>query len=117
MKDFFEASPKAHLREAAEVLEMSFGQIWNILRKKLKWKPYKPHLAQVLSADNMESRLAACTFWLTFTEQQFERILWSDEKWFVLEQAPSKKNDVVWAPVNPNNVVQCKKSHGAKVMA
>ena len=61
-------NPKAHLREAAEVLEMSFGHIWNILRTKLKWKPYKPHLAQVLSADNMESRLAACTFWLTFTE-------------------------------------------------
>ena len=65
----------------------------------------------------MESRLAACNFWLTFAEEQFERILWSDEKWFVLEQAPSGKNDVFWAPMNPNVVVPCKKAHGAKAMA
>ena len=74
-------------------------------------------MAQVLAADKIESRLTACTFWLTFTEQQFERIIWSDEKWFVLEQAPNRKNDVFWVSVNPNNVVPCRKAHGAEVMA
>ena len=61
------------------MLGISFGQIWTILRKKLKFRAYRPHLAQVLSPDNMMSRLAACNFWLTFTEEQLERILWSDE--------------------------------------
>ena len=83
----------------------------------MKWRPYRPHLTQVLSPANKESRLAACQFWLTFPEEQFEQILWSDEKWFVLRQAPSRKNDVIWAPENPRTVVECKKSHGAKVMA
>ena len=35
----------------------------------------------------------------------------------MLEQAPNKKNDVMWAPKDHNNVVPCKKAHGAKVMA
>ena len=39
------------------------------------------------------------------------------EKWFVLNQAPNSKKDVMWGPENPNRVVACKKAHGAKVMA
>ena len=117
VKNFFVMNPKAHIREAVDKLGMTYRQVLRILRKSLKFKPYRPHLAQVLSPLNMESRLAACTFWLNFTEEQFERILWSDEKWFVLNQAPSRKNDVMWGPENPNQVVACKKAHGAKVMA
>ena len=45
----------------------------------------------------MESRLAACNFWLALTEEEFEIILWLDEKWFVLHQAPTRKNYVVGA--------------------
>ena len=54
---------------------------------------------------------------MTFTAEQFERILFSDEKWFILNQSPNKKNDVCWGPVNPNYVVPCKKAHGTKIMA
>lgn len=104
VRDFFLLNPKAHIREAAARLGMSYSTVWKILRKILKWRAYTPHLAQVLSPTNMESRLAACNFWLTFTEEQFERILWSDEKWFVLHQAPNRKNDVRWGPADPNQV-------------
>ena len=65
----------------------------------------------------MESRLSACSFWLTFTEDWFEMVIWSDEKWFVLNQHPNRKNDSQWAPSNPHNLVQCKKMSGKKVMA
>ena len=41
----------------------------------------------------------------------------NNEQWFVLNQAPNRKNDVVWGPENTRNVVACKKAHGAKVMA
>ena len=116
VKTFLAANPKAHIRSMVEALGMSFGKIWTILRKKLKLKPYKPHLTQVLTPLNMEARLAACSFWLTFTEEQFERIIWSDEKWFVLHQSPNRKNDVFWGPEGTENVVACKKAHGAKVM-
>ena len=117
VKQFFRRRPKAHIRLASDQLGMSFGKIWTILRKNLNWKPYRPHLGQILSQANMDSRLAACRFWISFPEAWFEKVLWSDEKWFVLNQSPNRKNEVIWAPENPNTVVQCKKAHGAKVMA
>ena len=117
VEQFFTKNPTAHVREASRQLRMSFGKVWRILRKTLKWKPYRPHLCQVLSPANMQSRLAACEFWLTHDERWFERVLWSDEKCFVLKPAPNRKNEVIWAPENPHNIVECKKAHGEKVMA
>ena len=67
MRVFLEANPKAHIKDMVEVVGMSFGNVWTILRKKLKLKAYKPHLTQVLTHLNMEVRLAACNFWLTFS--------------------------------------------------
>ena len=32
-------------------------------------------------------------------------------------RAPNRKNDVFWGPEGTENVVACKKAHGAKVMA
>ena len=117
VQEFFTRNPRAHLRHAMVELDMSINKIWRILRKFLKFKPYKPHTAQVLSPANMQARLAASNFLLSFTEEQLEKVLWSDEKWFVLHQAPNSKNDVVWGPANTRNVVACKKAHQAKVMA
>lgn len=117
VKSFFTRNKKAHIRQAVQDLNLSFGTVWTILRKKLQWKAFRPHLAQILSAANKESRLAACSFWISFEEEWFERVLWSDEKWFMLQNSPNKKNDVFWSPVNPHEVVECKKAHGKKVMA
>ena len=117
VREFFERNPKAHIRGAMAVLGFSYGTIWRILRKNLKFHPYRPHTSQLLSPANKEKRLEACNFFLTFTKEQLEKVLWSDEKWFVLHQAPNRKNDVVWGPAETRNVVACKKAHGAKVMA
>ena len=117
VRTFLAENPKAHIRSMVEALGMSFGKIWRILRKTLKLKAYRPHLTQLLSPLNMEARLAACNFWLTFSEDQFEKILFSDEKWFVLHQSPNRKNDVFWGPEGTENLVACKKAPGAKVMA
>ena len=117
VKDYFNMNPRAHLRVAMIDLDMSIGKIWKILRKDLNFKPYRPHTAQILSPANKASRLAASDFLLTFTLAQLERVLWSDEKWFVLHQAPNRKNDVVWGPEKTRNLVPCKKAHQAKVMA
>ena len=117
VRDFFKRNPKASIRMARDQLDLSFGSVWKILRKILKFRPYKPQLAQVLSPANKSARLAASEFFLSFSEEQFEKFLWSDEKWFVLNQAPNRKNDVVWGPEGTRNVVSCKKAHGAKVMA
>ena len=75
---YFEQNPKCHVRQAARVLDLSYGEIWRILRKNLKWKAYKPHLTQCLGLANKESRSAACTFWLSFEGEWFQRVIWSD---------------------------------------
>ena len=80
VEQFFKNQPKAHIRGAVTELNMSFGKIWTILREDLKFSAYRPHLAQILSPANMESHLAACNFWLQFTSDQFEKILFSDDK-------------------------------------
>ena len=49
VKSFFQRKKKAHIRQAVQELNLSFGTIWKILRKVLKWKAYRPHLVQVLS--------------------------------------------------------------------
>ena len=79
VKSFFQRKKKAHIRQAVQELNLSFGTIWKILRKVLKWKAYRPHLVQVLSPANMESRVAACSFWLSFEEEWFERVIWSEK--------------------------------------
>ena len=56
----------------------------------------------------------ACKFWLTFEKEWFERVIWSDEKWFVLDE-PRYQNDRYWSPVN--RLVECKKANGEKAMA
>lgn len=117
VKDFFMERPLAHVRLAAELLQMSFGKVWMILRKQLKMRPYRPRLVTVLTPANKQARMDACDFWLTHDEGWFDRVIWSDEKWFLLKPAPNCKNTVCWAPQNPNKLVPCKKAHGQKVMA
>ena len=109
--------PLAHVRLAAEHLQMSFGKVWMILRKQLEMRPYRPRLVTVLTPANKQARMDACGFWLTHDEEWFDRVIWSDEKWFLLQPAPNRKNTVCWAPQNPNKLVPCKKAHGQKVMA
>ena len=46
-----------------------------------------------------------------------EQVIWSDEKWLMLQQAPNRKNVVYWAPMKPQKLVPYKKAHAAKVMA
>ena len=117
VKKFFEENPQAHVREASQRLDMSFGKVWKVLRKNLSWKPYRPHHALCLTPAHKASRLKACEFWLKHGEEWFDKVLWSDEKWFHLVQTPNKKNTVTWAPSNPHDIIPCKVAHGTKVMA
>lgn len=117
VKSFFNEHPKAHVRQASEQLGMSYGKVWTVLRRNLGWKPYRPHLAPALTPAHQVSRLEACSFWLKHSEDWFESVIWSDEKWFVLTPVPNRKNTVCWAPSNPHRIIPCKIPHGKKVMA
>ena len=84
---------------------------------ELCWKPYRTHRAPAFSPAHIETRLSACNFFLQFQDEWFERVIWTDEKMFVLIQEPHRQNDRTWAPVSPEKVAQCKKAGGEKCMA
>ena len=117
VKVFFEENPAAHVRQASQQLKMVTGKVWRILRRNLRWRPCRPHLAPTLTSAHQASRLQACRFCLQHAEDYFERVLWSDEKWFVLTPAANRKNKVIWCPSNPHKIIPCKNAHGEKVMA
>ena len=105
VKNFFTENYRSHIRGASDRLDLSMGTVWKVLRKNLKWKAFKPHKVQVLSPANKLARKSACEFWLTFPESWFERVIWTDEKWFVLRSPPHSQNDRYWAPANQHEVV------------
>ena len=90
---YFEEDMTRSIREAMHDLGLKFSTIWRILRMDLHWKPYKFKRVQKLSPANQEARVVFCT-WVLAKEIGFERkIIFSDEKFFVLEQAPHRQND------------------------
>ena len=118
VEDYFRNNNNAHLREASRVLGFSVRKIWIILRQVLKWKSYTPHVSACLTESNKQNRLRAAEWFLTHDSQFFEdKIIWSDEKYFVLKQGPNKSVDRVWAPVNPYLNVECKTQSQQKIMA
>ena len=93
VKSYFEEHSAAHIRDAVRDLGLSYGMVWRILREKLKWKSYRPHRVQCLTQAHIESRFSACSYWIQFDEEWFEKVIWTDEKCFVLHQAPNRQND------------------------
>ena len=59
VKNFFMETDRSHIREASNVLNLSVGTVWNVLRKKLIWKVYEPHKSQVISSANKLARKTA----------------------------------------------------------
>ena len=117
VKGFFMANKKAHLAEASRTLDMAKGKIWYILRRILKWKAYKPHVSHILSQANMKARLECADWFLTKNRDFFsKKVVWGDEKYFVLKSSPNSQNDRFWSPVNPFDNVACKEQGMAKAM-
>lgn len=117
VKLFFECNKKAHIRDAVRDLDISFGKIWFILRKCLKWKCYTPHKTTILSRQHKETRLKSADWFLSHDVSFFEEnILWSDEKYYVLKQGPNKSIDRYWSPVNKFEYEECRSQGQQKAM-
>ena len=117
VRDFFEEDGRRSVREATRELDLAFGTVWTILRKDLHWRPYRFKRVQKLSPQNMEARVDFCQ-WVLAKEEGWERsVIFSDEKFFVLRQAPNRQNDHCWAPFDPQEEVESNVRFGEKVMA
>ena len=69
--EFFTANPKSSIRNASNDLDLPFGTIWNILRRELKWKAYRPTRVNRLTPKNKEDRLTF-SHWLLAQPEGFE---------------------------------------------
>ena len=89
------------IRHTMAALQLSYGTIWWILQKRLKWKAYKPHLAQVLSLDK-ESSPGMQPAIIRVTEDWFQLY---DEKWCVKLSCASgpwnQINDLMGGKIHP----------------
>ena len=73
----------------------------------------KPHKTVPLTDTHKEGRVQFCDWLLSQPVGFCDKVVWSDEKWFVLLQAPNR----YWAPCDPEVEVACKEQGGQKVMA
>ena len=99
-------------------LDMAIGKIWRILRKNLKFLPYRPTLPRSSLQQTWSQGWLHPTFSslsLRNSWRKFSGVMRSGS--FCTKQAPNRKNDIVWGPAKTRNVVACKKAHQAKVMA
>ena len=117
VEEYFEQNPKNHIRDAAFDLDIGVTSIWRILRLQLKWKPYRPIRVNKLTEQNMADRRDFSEWFLSQDEDFAQRVIWTDEKFFVMHQSPNMKNDVMWGPWNPEEEVECKRQGDTKVMA
>ena len=89
-----------------KLIQISQPTIWRILKWTIKWKPFKFLTVQGLEQSHIDQRKQFCE-WLLQQSQEFpQKVLWSDEKWWVLHQKPNKQNDRYWAPVNPHRYIE-----------
>jgi hypothetical protein len=86
------------------------------VRKKLGWYPYKPKTVVPLTDAHKAGRVAFCNWFLEKPAGFEQKVIWSDEKWFVLKQKPNKQNERYWAPCDPCVEVECREQGGKKVM-
>ena len=117
VEEYFTANEKVSLRDAAADLDLSYTMIWKILRKCLKWKAYRPLKVNRLTEKNKEDRLEFVRWFHGQPEHFEQKVVWSDEKWFVMHPAPNSQTDRIWAPWHPEEEVVCRFQGDSKVMA
>lgn len=116
VKPFQENRQSISVPTIAKSLHASTATVWRIMRKKLGWKPYKPHVSVPLTAAHKTGRHEFSKWLLQRPEGFEEKVIWTDEKWFVLNAAPNKQNERFWALENPKVCVNCKEQGPEKVM-
>ena len=104
------------IRNASRKLEFSYSKVHNILKRTLKWRPYRVQRVHHITEQSMLKRKEFCSWVIQQSPGLFQKVIFSDEKWFVLQQSPNQQNDRIWAPINPNISVASKRLHGEKIM-
>lgn len=111
-----EENTSLSIRKLAPQLSLSASTVWRILRFDLGRKFYRPSTVQPLNESHVEQRKKFCTWILEQPAGFVQNVIWTDEKIFVLNQKPNRKNDGTWNKENPHKIVETNDRNGKKVM-
>nr|XP_022903109.1 uncharacterized protein LOC111415594 [Onthophagus taurus] len=100
----FTRSPKRSANRQSLILGISKGSLDRIIRKDLKFHPYKYQMAQHLSNQDKEARLAFCQEFLDLHQGAIHNLLMSDEANFYLNGMVNKQNFRYWSNENPREI-------------
>lgn len=102
IKKRVERNPRVSMRKIARETGISRSSVQRIAKKEFKLKPYKFQKVQLLTDDNKRVRLARCRqLKRRAASQKWERILFTDEKLFTVEQSHNHQNDRIWSIDSP----------------
>ena len=82
----------------------------------MKAKFYRVNPVQKLSDDHKQQRRHFCEWLLTQDEDFVQRVIWTDEKLFVLHQKPYRKNGGKGSRQNPHEFIESNDRNDQKVM-
>lgn len=108
--------PFLSLRQAAPNAAISMSTLHRILKCDLKHKFYHTISVQRLQETHKKQRRQFCQWLLDQDEDLVKRVIWTDEKIFVLHQKPHRKNDGRWSAENPRDIIECNDRNDEKVM-
>ena len=112
----FERRPEDSLRNVARKLDFSKTYVHKIAKNELKLKPYKFHKSQELTENHKKQRNEFCE-WVVTSKIDPQKIIFSDEKFFVLRPHPNKQNARFWSCTNPHLYDDSLKQGAEKIMA
>ena len=101
-----EEDPSLSLRKAAPNLSISRATTHKLFKIDLRRKFYKISPVQPLEPSHKQQRQDFCEWILGQEEDLVERVIWTDEKIFVLHQKPNRKNDGRWAAKKPHEIIE-----------
>ena len=80
--------------------------VWRILRHSLNFFPYKINLTTELTDKHKQIRLEYSTWLLSMPQNFPDRVIWSDEKLFLLHTCPNHQNERVWVHRGEDPVIE-----------
>ena len=97
-------NPRTSIRKIARETGISNTSVHKMATEVLGLKPYKLQKVQLLTDENKIVRIQRCRQLLRrAATHQWEKILFTDEKLFTIEQAHNHQNDRIWSSKPPGN--------------
>lgn len=108
-------NPARSANSMAQELKVSRGTLQKLISKDLKIRPFKKYKAHYLTLDMQKKRLQRCKLLLQrYANQDVEKILFTDEKLFLIEPPLNSQNDRVYAANRraiPEHLFRVERSH------